>query len=128
MKAIKFMIRSDGDFGYNVLFTTIVHDNRQVLIQHMIDNLREFHRSFFTSRESVKKINDSIGKFLNAYDDPSKVDYYDKHFESLWFVREKDNFVFSISLDNGNQQMDVCEMEEIAVVKIKGGYKILAYE
>lgn len=124
MKSLRFDINTDGDFYCESLFTTIVHEESLVLHDKMMENLREINRTFRTSKKYVERINECITKFLKAYDNSDVDSYFDKQYEDVWFVRNNNEFEFSFSLDNGNQQIYINEDIEVEVTIINGGYLI----
>lgn len=124
MKGFRFYINTDGDFFYESLFTTIVHEDSLVLHDKIMQNLREINRTFRTSKKYVERINECITKFLKAYDNPDVDSYFDEQFEDVWFVRNNNEFEFSFILDNGNQQIYITEDVELEVTIINAGYLI----
>lgn len=125
MKSIKFCIDSDGDFSYEVLFTTVIHRDVKVLEKKMIENMRNIQKSFHTSRKYLESINDCMGHFLKAYDTETITSYYDKKEEDVWFVRSNGKFSFSFHVDNGNQSISILEDVDIFVKEADGGFEII---
>lgn len=124
MYGVQFNIESDGDFYCEPLFTTVIHEDSNVLDEKLIANLRNIYETFQTTKDYVMPVRECIGRFLVAYDDDSITEYYDAEQEDVWFQKTNGELLYGFDLETGNHSITIREIE-LRISKIDGGYEIL---
>lgn len=111
MHAYKLEVKHDGDFYHERPYNIVIHEDKDKAEELIIEALRELHETFDVDKKYLEHIKISIGKFLEAYDDPSVELYQDEYGYDIWVYRNNGVRRFDFVLHNGNQSIEIYEYQ-----------------